>query len=177
MSFPLVSDKERGYDVSQVDGLISRARRQYDNPALGLMTSDVLQAARFSLVPAGYEVAAVDSALARIADKFEEHDIAQRVRQGAQRQLHRELEELLSRIEPYLAGGLGAFSKQRGGYHPKLVRQLMSRIRITDGRLSDLDSFELRTAPLGYRRSGLDRTQIDEFLALVIAANHRQRAL
>jgi teichoic acid transport system ATP-binding protein len=72
LSFPVVSGKSRGYAPAQVDGLIARARRQYENPALGLLDSGVLQSARFELVAEGYEPAPVDAAIARIADRLEQ---------------------------------------------------------------------------------------------------------
>lgn len=178
MNFSKVEGKNRGYDPEQVDGLISRARRQYEQPSLELMTSDVLQAARFTLVEGGYEIGEVDNAIARIADQFEEQEIARQLRFGAQRQLRRELDDLIARISATLDGGFSkAFSRSAGGYHPKLVRQAFSRVKVIDGRIDLIDTLELRSQPLGYRRTGLSRLEVDEFFSLVIAAVQRQRAL
>jgi DivIVA domain-containing protein len=178
MNFSTVEGTKRGYHPEQVDGLISRARRQYEQPSLELMTSGVLQAARFSLVEGGYEVSEVDNAIARIADQFEEQEIARQLRSGAHRQLRRELDELIERIGERLDRGFSrAFSKASGGYDPKLVRQVFARVKISDGSIELIDTLELRSQPLGYRRKGLSRLEVDEFLGLVIAAVQRQRAL
>jgi DivIVA domain-containing protein len=178
MNFSTVEGNKRGYSPEQVDGLIARARRQYEQPSLELMTSGVLQAARFSLVDGGYEISEVDAAIARIADQFEEQEIARQIRVGAHRQLRRELDELTDRIGKVVEGGFGrAFSKASGGYDPKLVRAAFSKVKLSAGQIELLDTIELRSQPLGYRRSGLSRLEVDEFFGLVIAAVQRQRAL
>lgn len=178
MNFSRVEQAKRGYDPDQVDGLIARARRQYEQPSLQLMTSGVLQAARFSLTPGGYEVAEVDAAIARIADQFEEQEINRQLRSGAQRHLRRELDELLGRISEVLQRGFGqAFSRSSGGYDPKLVRQVFAKIEIKDGKITLLDTLELRSQALGYKRNGLSRHEVDEFFGMVIASIQRQRAL
>lgn len=178
MSFPVVSGKSRGYAPAQVDGLIARARRQYENPALGLLDSGVLQSARFELVAEGYEPAAVDAAIARIADRLEQLEIEKRVRAGSQRQLLREHEELIARVEAVLkAGSSKAFSIEPNGYKRAEVREVLQRLRIVDSKLSDLDTVELRTKPFGLARRGLSRREVDEFMALVVSAILMQRAI
>jgi DivIVA domain-containing protein len=178
MNFSVVSGRQRGYDPVQVDGLISRARRQYEMPHLDMMTSGVLQAARFSLVQGGYAVAEVDSAIARIAERFEEEEISRALRAGASRQVSRELDDLLVRISRVLQLGFKrAFTAQRWGYDPKLVREIFSRVKVANGRIELIDTLELRSSPLGSKRRGLSRLEVDEFLGFVIAAVQRQRAL
>lgn len=178
MSFPVVSGKSRGYAPAQVDGLIARARRQYENPALGLLDSGVLQSARFELVAEGYDPSPVDAAIARIADRLEQLEIEKRVRAGSQRQLLREHEELIARVEAVLkAGSAKAFSIEPNGYKRAEVREILQRLRIVDSRLSDLDTVELRTKPFGLSRRGLSRREVDEFMALVVSAILIQRAI
>ena len=178
MSFPVVSGKSRGYAPAQVDGLIARARRQYENPALGLLDSGVLQSARFELVAEGYDPAPVDAAIARIADRLEQLEIEKRVRTGSPRQLMREHEELIDRIANVLqAGSTKAFSIEPNGYGRAGVRALMQQIRVVDSKISDLDTVELRTKPFGLTRRGLSRREVDEFLVLVVSAILMQRAI
>ena len=173
-----MSGKSRGYAPAQVDGLIARARRQYENPALGLLDSGVLQSARFELVAEGYDPAPVDAAIARIADRLEQLEIEKRVRTGSPRQLMREHEELIDRIANVLqADSTKAFSIEPNGYRRAGVRALMQQIRIVDSKISDLDTVEFRTKPLGMARRGLSRREVEEFLVLVVSATLMQRAI
>ena len=45
------------------------------------------------------------------------------------------------------------------------------------GEVSAPETYKLRTMSLGRSGSGFDRSQVDEFLALVVGAIHRQRTL
>jgi DivIVA domain-containing protein len=178
LSFPVVSGKGRGYAPEQVDGLIARARRQYENPALGLLDSGVLQSARFELVAEGYEPAPIDAAIARIADRLEQLEIERRFRSGSQRQLMREHEELIERIINVLRGGSAkAFSTEPNGYKRGEVREAMQQIRVADSKISDLDTVELRTKPFGLARHGFSRSEVDEFMVHVVSAILMQRAI
>lgn len=65
MSPQRVSGKILGYDPEQVDGLLDRVRRQYDNPQSRLVTPGMLAVAKFDLIPGGYRIDEVDSIIAR----------------------------------------------------------------------------------------------------------------
>lgn len=178
MDFPATAPKILGYSKDQVDAIYARAKRQLANPSLRLLTAEVLGAVKFDLVKGGYQITAVDEELARIADIFDEQDIQQKIAREGQSAVSRELEEILQAIRPVLENGpKQSFSRTRGGYQPRLVGKLVKRIEIRRSMLQAPSSFELRTIPLGRSRGGYSRSEVDEFIALVIAASHRQKAL
>jgi DivIVA domain-containing protein len=53
----------------------------------------------------------------------------------------------------------------------------LKKLEIKRGVITELDPLALRTVAFKRSRSGFDRTEVDEFLALVIKALHCQRAL
>jgi DivIVA domain-containing protein len=178
LNFPVVGEKRIGYATGQVDSLISRARRQYEHPALGLLDSSVLQAAHFEPVAGGYDPASVDAAIARIADHLEQLEIEKRVRFTSTSQLMREHESLVARIASVLlARSTKAFSIEPNGYRRAQVAVVMRQVRITDSKISELDTVALRTRPFGLARRGLSRRGVDEFMALVVSAILMQRAI
>lgn len=178
MAFPTTSPKLLGYSKEQVDVIYARAQRQLANPNLRVLTSEVLGALKFDLVKGGYQIPAVDEELARIADQFDERDVQQRIAREGQSAISRELEEIMVALKLVLEGSpKDSFSRTRGGYKPKLVTKLLKRIQIKRSTLIAPASFELRTLPLGYSRSGFSRSEVDEFISLVIAAQQRQKFL
>lgn len=178
MSFPSTSPKVPGYSKEQVDAIYGRAQRQLANPQLRMLTAEILGAVKFDLVKGGYQIPAVDEELARLADVFDQRDIRQKIAQEGQSAVSEELNEMLRTLRPIIEKGpKHAFSKTKGGYKPSLVVKLCKQIEIRRSALVAPDSFTLRTAPLGRSRRGFSRSEVDDFLALVIAASHRQKAL
>ncbi len=178
MSFPSTSPKVPGYSKEQVDAIYGRAQRQLSNPGLRMLTAEILGAVKFDLVRGGYQITAVDEELARLADVFDQRDIRQKIAREGQSAVSQELNEILKTLRPILEKGpKEAFSKTKGGYRPSLVNKLVKKIEIRRSSLSAPDSFTLRTVPLGRSRRGYSRSEVDDFLALVIAASHRQEAL
>jgi DivIVA domain-containing protein len=178
MSFPLNAIDIPGYSTGQVDALMARVKSQYQNPDRRLITSAMLAVVKFDLTPGGYQIAEVDDALARVADTFDQREIQRRIQLEGKAAIAGELSTMLKLIRPFLElKAAQSFNPARNGYNRKLVSGLLKRISVKRGEVIAPESQELRTMNLGRSSSGLDRHQIDEFLALLIAAIHRQRAL
>jgi DivIVA domain-containing protein len=178
MNFPTTAQDLPGYDSDQVDSLLARVRTQYQNPSRTLITSAMLAVVKFDLVPGGYQIAVVDDALAKVADTFDEREIQVRLAGEGRAALVGELTAMLNVIRPVLERKTSeSFSRQRNGYSPKLVKALLKQITVRRGEVSAPETYKLRTMSLGRSGSGLDRSQVDEFIGLVVGAIHRQRAL
>jgi DivIVA domain-containing protein len=177
MDFPRTKPKVLGYDPEQVDVLLQRLQRQYENPELKLVTSAVVNVAKFDLVPGGYQIPVVDTAIAKLAEIFLEREIAGLVR-TSRAQVALELSNNLREIKAVLeAGPKKSFSSQNQGFKKRDVAALLRRIEIKRGALNAPDSLELRTIGFRRSRSGLDRLEVDAFLNLVIRTLHCQKAL
>lgn len=178
MNFPLTKRDISGYSPDQVDALMARVRAQYQNPERRLVTSAMLAVVKFDLVPGGYQIAAVDDAVAKVADTFDEREISRRVQVEGKSAIAGELTGILKIIRPILdRRPAESFDRARNGYSRRLVSQLLGKISVSRGEVVAPESHALRTMNLGRSRSGFERGQIDEFLALVIGAIHRQRTL
>ena len=178
MNFPLNAMDIPGYSSDQVDALLARVKTQYQNPERRLVTSAMLAVVKFDLVPGGYQIPAVDDALAKVADTFDEREIQRRLQREGKAAIAGELTGMLKIIRPVLERKASeSFSLGRSGYNRKLVSALLKRISVKRGEVIAPESHELRTMNLGRSRSGFDRSQVDEFLAQVIGAIHRQRTL
>lgn len=178
MEFPSTSAKIPGYDPEQVDVLVARLNRQYENPSLKLVTSSMLSVVKFDLVPGGYQIPAVDKAIAGFAETFLEREVAGKVKRGGRDAVAAELAGALREIRRVTELPAGkAFSRARNGYKRRQVKAVLKKLEIKRGVIAELDALTLRTAAFGRSRSGFDRTEVDEFLALVIKALHYQRAL
>jgi DivIVA domain-containing protein len=178
MNFPLNSPDIPGYSSDQVDALMARVKTQYQNPERRLITSAMLSVVKFDLTPGGYQIFAVDDALARVADTFDEREIQRRLQAEGKASIAGELTGMLKIIRPILERKASeSFSLSRNGYNRKRVSSLLKKISVRRGEVIAPESHELRTMNLGRAASGFDRNQIDEFLALVIGAIHRQRTL
>ena len=178
MNFPLNAQDIPGYDQEQVDAVLARVKTQYQNPNRTLITSAMLAVVKFDLVPGGYQVAAVDDALAKVADTFDEREIQARLAKEGKTSLVGELTAMLNIIRPVLEKKPEeSFNKQRNGYSRKLVRALLRQISVKRGEVTAPETQQLRTMSLGRSGSGFDRSQVDEFIGVLIGAIHRQRNL
>ena len=178
MSPQRVSGKILGYDPEQVDGLLDRVRRQYDNPQSRLVTPGMLAVAKFDLIPGGYRIDEVDSIIAKVADEFEIKEISERIAKFGKTEIRRDYRKIIGMVAETLAQSKKErFTSSRNGYRQKMVDQLVSQIKVTDGLLSGPEPMELRTRELGSAKGGPSRSEVNEFLALVVTALHTQRLL
>ena len=178
MSPQRVSGKILGYDPEQVDGLLDRVRRQYDNPQSRLVTPGMLAVAKFDLIPGGYRIDEVDLIIAKVADEFEIKEISERITRFGKTEIKRDHRKIIGVIAETLArSNKERFSPTRNGYRPKQVEQLISLIKVADGQLSGPEPMDIRTRELGSAKGGPSRSEVNEFLALVVTALHTQRLL
>ena len=178
MSFPLSASKVLGYDPGQVDALMIRVGRQVGSPASQLVTSSMLEVARFERVLGGYQVRAVDEALAKVSDNLQIVEVTLEIGSLGLASSRIILEDSLEKIRAVLEQGpKKAFAKSNRAYSPKKTSELLGRISVKRGVLTAPDGFELRTFPLGKVSSGPSVDEVDEFLGLVIRAQLFQRLL
>ncbi|MEY3625106.1 MAG: hypothetical protein RL696_487 [Actinomycetota bacterium] len=178
MSFPLTSAKLQGYDPGQVDALLSRVGSQLANPERRLVTAPMLAVARFDLVLGGYQIPAVDQDLARLADDLEIAEISRLLARYGKARVASDLAANLRTIKQVLEQEpKQRFDIVRDGYEQKRVGAMLKRVIVKRSSLTAPKSFELRTSSLGRSGSGFERSQVDEFLALVVTALHQQEIL
>lgn len=178
MSIQKVSGKMLGYDPEQVDGLLDRVRRQYDNPQLRLVTPGMLAVAKFDLVPGGYRIDEVDLAVAKVADDFEIRELTEKIAKYGKTEIKRDHRKIVGMLAETLARpGKERFSSSPTGYRRKLVEQLVKQIRVSEGLIFAPEPMDIRTRQLGTAKGGPSRSEVNEFLALVVTALHTQRLL
>lgn len=178
MSFPLTSVKLQGYSPEQVDALMERVKTQYENSELELVTAGMLAVAKFDLVVGGYQIPAVDAAIARVADTFELREIERSIKLRGRGAVAAELAANIRQIKAVLESDpKERFELSRNGYGRKQVNNLLKRITVKRSTLSAPDTFEIRTISLGRSGSGFDREQVDAFLSLVVGSSHAQNLL
>lgn len=178
MTIQKVSGKILGYDPEQVDGLLDRVRRQYDNPQSRLVTPGMLAVAKFDLVRGGYRIDQVDTAIAKVADEFEVKEIAERIAKFGKAEIKRDLRKIIGMVAETLAtAAKERFSPSPSGYHHRQVDRLISKVRIAEGKIFGPEPLGIRTSELGTAKGGPNRSEVNEFLALVVSAMHTQRLL
>jgi len=178
MSFPRSNQKVPGYDPEQVDALMNRVKTQFENPGFDLLTSKILEVARFELVLGGYQVRAVDEAIAKVCDTLLERELKFEIVSSGRATKALKLQQLLESIRKTMdMGPKAAFSPSKTGYSKRSVSKLFKKINLKRGALSAPSTFDLRTMPLGKSTSGLDRTEVDEFISMLVTATHIQRLL
>lgn len=130
--FPKTQGKTLGYNPAQVDQLVNLARQQFANPTSHSVSAKSLRLAQFELVPGGYVIEAVDSALDRLDDAFAVQDVKRLVAQLGE---HGAKERLAS-VRALLSGRIGRGSGKRfaktgiwkKGYAPKQVDELVELV-------------------------------------------------
>jgi len=178
MRFPTTTGQIPGYNQEQVDVLFERLHKQYLNPELRLLNSDLLGVVKFDLDPGGYQIPAVDQALAKLAETLLERETAGKVRSSGKEQVAAELASNLRAIKQVLdLGPDKSFSRIKGGYRRSQVKSLLKKIDVRRGEITAPETYELRIASFSRSSSGYDRTEVDEFLGRVIKAVHHLRAL
>ena len=178
MNFPVASARLQGYDPKQVDALMSRVQSQHENPDREILSSAVVAVAKFDLIKGGYQIPAVDEAIAKAADTFEIRELERDLKRHGKAKAATDFAALLRQLKQVLETEPKArFTSTSQGYSPRLVNALIKRIDIKRGTLVAPSTFELRTISLGRASNGYDRGQVDEFLGAVGAALHRQELL
>ncbi|MCF8528643.1 MAG: hypothetical protein K9G13_01890 [Aquiluna sp.] len=178
MSFPLANQTLLGYAPAQVDALMDRIRIQFENPNLSLVTSKIVEVARFDLVPGGYQVKAVDDAIARVCDTLLERELKDFILKNGRSMALVQLENNLELIRNTLElGAKTAFPKSKTAYSTRKIASLFKTLSVKRGSLSGPSTFELRTMPLGRSASGKDKSAVDSFISTLVHSFLLQRLL
>ena len=178
MPLERVANSVLGYDSEQVDALLDRVRRQYENPKSRIVTPAMLAAAEFTLAPGGYRIDQTDTALAEVAIEFESRELKARLERLGQKRFQIETRTLIGTIVKVLSqDGKIQFSPARNGYNPRKVRDILNQLRVVDGVLTAPTAIELKTAPLGRKNGGPARFEVNEFLGIVVSVLQRQELM
>lgn len=173
-SFQLANKKTMGYVTTQVDEFISRARAQFGNPSLGLITSDEIRRVEFDLVKGGYAIQPVDAAIERLEETFAAREIQhQKIEKGEYA-----LADRLARITEIMRGRLERPERKKfsttgwllRGYSRKQVDALCARIARHLDSGANLTASEVRNSIFQAKRGGYAESQVDAFIDRVIEA-------
>lgn len=176
--FALNQPEIPGYNQQEVDALMKRIEVQYQEPHRNIVTAAMISTAKFSLVPGGYQIYAVDNTLARLADTLEVREIGNRVVHVGKLGVAEDLSANLREISKVLkAGAKATFSTERNGYNRNGVKELLGSIAVIRGELIAPEAFDLRTRQLGTSGTGFTRREVDLFCSLVASSVNKQKAL
>lgn len=171
-TFKTVAKGKLGYNQTEVDAFIVRARDQYNNFSSQVLDWRDITAQKFSMVKGGYEVAAVDSAIDKLQDAFAE----------------RELGKNTNSFEPSLSGPmlaelrgllLGRASRAKNkrfdkanilnvGYSRKEVDALLSVVQDYLEGGDDLTIDDVRVLTFKVKRGGYFESQVDSYIERLV---------
>lgn len=170
--FPRADVKTAGYESAQVDQFIEQAKFQYSNANLESVTANQVRQAQFDMVPGGYLVAAVDTAMDRLEDEFAAREIQR------QKNLHGEsaVADRKARITEIIQGRLNRPKRKKFsntgwlllGYSKKQVDELCGLVEthIKLGQPVALNT--VRRAIFAAKRGGYVEAQVDAFIDRVV---------
>ena len=171
-SFPTSASNKHGYDKVQVDQFIAKARAQYSDTSLGVVTSNLLRNTEFDLVNGGYEIIAVDTAMDRLEDAFAAREVNHQKQAGGQSAI----EDRLVRITEIVYGRLLRPNRKKfsnvgpllRGYNRKQVDSLCELVsaHLYSGVPVQLNV--VRRAIFKADRGGYVESQVDAFIDRVI---------
>jgi DivIVA domain-containing protein len=171
-TFSSAGPKQLGYQKEQVDTFIELARAQYADTALELITSNQIRNTEFELIPSGYEITAVDTAMDRLEDAFAAREISR------QKTLKGDfaVEDRLIRIREIVQGRVSRPKKRKfsstgfllRGYSRSQVDNLCKSIEahLNEGQPIQLNT--VRRAIFTAKRGGYLESQVDAFLDRVV---------
>lgn len=170
--FAHADQKHPGYEPTQVDEFIAKARAQFANFDLEVLPSDHLRRVEFDLVHGGYEIAAVDDAIARLEDAFAKHEIQRQIAKGGQYAVddrHARIKEILiGRTERPAGTKFARVSWIMRGYNRKQVDALAAHIERHLMSEAPLSVSDIRGSIFKATRGGYVEGQVDAFLDRVI---------
>ncbi|WP_123355037.1 DivIVA domain-containing protein [Frigoribacterium sp. PhB160] len=171
--FPLSPQGQLGYDSTEVDAFLARARSAYAAaPGEGGLTSADIRRTAFAMTKSGYSTGHVDAALERLEDAFAERERERARRQagddewyGGARQTAEEIVARLDRPEGHRFDRVGFLT---AGYHPRDVDRLVRRLQgyFSDGRALSID--DVRGSVFRAKRGGYREAQVDVVLDAVV---------
>lgn len=177
--FAKVSSRKYGYESNQVDAFIEMARQQYDSPEGHLLSAERIRETEFDLVHAGYEIAAVDSALDRIEDALADRELQRkRATRGPE-----SVADHLSRIREVVQQRASRPKRKRfsrvtwpsRGYSVREVDKLCNLILEHIVNQEKLTMSEVRRIVFTATRGGYAENQVDAFIDRVVQILHIER--
>ena len=170
--FAHADQKHPGYEPTQVDEFIAKARAQFANFDLEVLPSDHLRRVEFDLVHGGYEIAAVDDAIARLEDAFAKHEIQRQIAKSGQYAVddrHARIKEILiGRTERPAGTKFARVAWIMRGYNRKQVDAIAEHVERHLVSGAPLSFAEVRGAIFKASRGGYVEGQVDAFLDRVI---------
>lgn len=171
-SFPTAGAKQLGYEPAQVDKFIENARLQYGDVALELVTSNLIRNTEFDLVPSGYLISAVDTAIDRLEDTFASREVQrQKLFRGefaVNDRLQRVIEIVNGRTSRPKRKKFSSVGLLMRGYDRKQVDALCLQVENHISNQSPLQLNVVRRAMFNSKRGGYVESQVDAFIDRVV---------
>jgi len=170
--FELAGKNQTGYDTSQVDEFISKARAQFSNFDLQILPSDYLRRVEFDLVRGGYLIGAVDDAIARLEDAFAKNEIERQLAKAGKFAVDdryaRIKDIVIGRTERPAGSKFNRVSWLMRGYNRKQVDAIAAHVERHLVSGAPLSVSEVRGSIFLASRGGYVEGQVDAFLDRVI---------
>ncbi|MFA5607070.1 MAG: DivIVA domain-containing protein [Leucobacter sp.] len=174
-AFPLAHRSQFGYDPTQVEAFLERARLSYEGAEgdVAVMTSAEVRNTAFPVKKHGYSVRYVDAALDRLEEVFFERERRARVRAAGEEAWWKETRELLSEVRGRVQRPRGKRFRRRGifatGYRRSQVDALLDRIAdMFERRELGITPAEVRDVVFHSQWRGYDEDQVDAVLDAVV---------
>lgn len=173
-TFPRVSDKKPGYEASQVDLFLSRARAQFTNPVDGGVTAHDVRNTEFDLVHGGYAPDIIDAAMDKLEDSFASRELQrQKLEKGsyALDDRHSRVVELIrGRVERPKGKRFASTGLLLRGYSRKQVDALCEHILRHLESEAPIQIDDVRRVVFDAKRGGYVEAQVDAFIDRAIEA-------
>lgn len=169
--FPREAGRAKGYDPSEVDEYLEKAREQYTE-ADPELTAESIRRVSFALRRGGYRMHAVDRALERLEDavaKRERETIVSKYGENALTGAVTELtDEIVERLERPRGEKFRRVSILRKGYRTDDVDRFASQLVNHLRHGAELSANEVRRAAFLPARGGYNEDQVDVLLDAVV---------
>lgn len=171
-NFPKSEAKQNGYDQQQVDQFVEMARVQFADSTLDLETANLIRNTEFDLVPGGYLIQAVDTAMDRLEDAFAAREIQrQKLFRGefaVNDRLARIVEIVENRISRPKRKKFSSVGLLLRGYDRRQVDKLCLAIQDHLDNKTPLQINVIRKAIFRAKRGGYVESQVDAFIDRVV---------
>ena len=174
-TFPPARPGKPGYDVSEVDAFLDRAREAFSAPVdgEGALSSDEIRDTAFRVVRRnGYSARHVDAALERLEEAFagreREHAIARDGSEAYYADARAMAQEIIDRLARPTGAKFRRVSPLTRGYRPDDVDAFAARISAYFESGQQLPVETVRTIAFRSRYRGYHETQVDLLLDTVI---------
>lgn len=174
-TFPRVRKPKLGYNTSQVEEFLQRARRAYDGtaaPGDEPLTSDRIRLTAFGMQKGGYSTTHVDQALERLEDAFaaQERQVAARLHGGEAwlREARTTAQVISNRLARPEGRRFDRVNPLVRGYSTRDVDRFADRLTryFSDGWPISID--DVRTVVFKTQRGGYREAQVDLLLDAVV---------